>query len=65
MTPQAGPVVASISIIVLYGIPVPRMGTDHQPGVRTGAVALEADIAVAVAGLARLQIAARLAGMVR
>ena len=50
-------------ILVLYGIPSPRMGIDHETLPCT--VAGHADLAVAVAGLASLQIPARLDRMGR
>ncbi len=54
--------VASGSEIVLYRSPVSRMRAYSQAA--TGAVALDADITVVMAGLASLQISAGLTGMV-
>ncbi len=60
---DAGPTAALRPVITLDRTPVARVRIDLQAG--PGAVALLAYIAVAVAGLAGLEVAARFNGMVR
>ena len=62
MTHDAAPAIAPGTISVLHRIPVPRMRINHQPA--PGAVTGQTHVAVCVAGLAGLEIPARLPSVV-